>query len=107
MLRRIWNYLLRIFLIVLCSFNFITNVYSQSVNENNNEDIHANDSGLKVKWGYKGNKAPMRWGQLNPAFLICAKGKLQSPININQNNKIKIIINELIINYQSAPMEII
>lgn len=64
-----------------------------------------NQSGVSVKWGYKGNIGPERWGQLNPAFTLCASGKSQSPINI-----IKKVINTpntLTIQYESAPMAIV
>lgn len=62
-----------------------------------------NDAGAKVKWGYKGNIGPERWWQLDPSFLICANGTLQSPINI-MSNKLKNIPNTLVFHYETAPM---
>lgn len=62
------------------------------------------ESGIQVKWGYSGDKGPAEWGRLDPAFALCAKGKTQSPINIQ---KFKTTFNSLTMNYQSAPMMII
>lgn len=66
-----------------------------------------NDDGVKIKWSYKGNTGPTRWGQLNPAFILCAKGKRQSPININNNLKIISAKHSLQVNYQPAPMQLV
>ncbi len=35
------------------------------------------------EWGYKGTIGPMHWGNLDPAFNLCATGKQQSPVSIN------------------------
>jgi carbonic anhydrase len=35
-----------------------------------------------VHWDYEGSNGPSAWGQLEPAFALCANGKRQSPINI-------------------------
>lgn len=64
-----------------------------------------NDSSIRIKWGYKGNIGPERWAQLDPGFLICAQGKLQSPISIEKN--IVSIKDGLKIYYSSAPLVIV
>lgn len=64
-----------------------------------------NDSGVKVKWGYEGRTNPNKWGQLSPAFRLCAKGKSQSPINIS--NPLSDDKNSLAIHYQSDPLNIV
>ncbi|OGT61708.1 MAG: hypothetical protein A3E85_01935 [Gammaproteobacteria bacterium RIFCSPHIGHO2_12_FULL_45_12] len=66
------------------------------------QDKSVNDSAVKVKWGYKGDIVPERWGKLTPAFALCATGKMQSPIDITQ--KIQIVPHGLSWQYQSAPM---
>ena len=33
-------------------------------------------------WGYSGEEGPDHWGELDPAYEICAKGLNQSPINL-------------------------
>lgn len=33
-------------------------------------------------WGYEGDKGSENWGSLDPANVVCAKGKKQSPINL-------------------------
>lgn len=72
----------------------MTNVYADAVND-----------GVKVKWGYVGNTGPARWGQLDPAYELCATGKTQSPINISK--KFKTAPHALEIKYQPAPMVIL
>ena len=37
-------------------------------------------------WGYSGSKGPETWGNLNPAYALCAQGTQQSPINISRTN---------------------
>jgi carbonic anhydrase len=64
-----------------------------------------NDASVKIKWGYKGNIAPTRWGQLDPQFAMCATGKEQSPINITK--KVTKTVNGLKINYTNSPMTIV
>jgi len=64
-----------------------------------------NDSGVKIKWGYIGNIGPERWGQLDPSFAACSKGKTQSPINIPK--KVKSADTALTINYHPEAASII
>ncbi len=33
-------------------------------------------------WAYEGNKGPLHWGKLDPAYKACEDGKQQSPIDI-------------------------
>ena len=39
----------------------------------------------EVHWSYEGEGGPQAWGQLKPEFNICAIGKRQSPINIEES----------------------
>jgi len=64
-----------------------------------------NDSGVKVKWGYIGNLGPERWGQLDPGFAACSKGKSQSPVNIPK--KVKALPGALAIKYLPASVGIV
>jgi carbonic anhydrase len=41
----------------------------------------------KHHWGYSGEGAPKNWGKLDPAFVTCATGKAQSPINVTKSAK--------------------
>ena len=34
-------------------------------------------------WTYEGEEGPAHWGELDPAYEMCGKGKSQSPINIS------------------------
>ena len=38
-----------------------------------------------VHWGYTGANGPQAWASLKPEFAICATGKRQSPINIDDS----------------------
>ncbi len=46
-------------------------------------DAHAANG--EVHWSYEGNNGPQAWGQLKPDFNLCASGKRQSPINIEDS----------------------
>lgn len=59
-----------------------------------------NTSGIHVKWTYIGNTGPERWGQLDPAFALCSRGKSQSPIDIPK--KVKKIPGTLSVQYQTS-----
>jgi carbonic anhydrase len=61
-----------------------------------------NDSGATVPWSYTGNLGPLRWGQLDPRFLLCAAGSSQSPINIGA--KYQRIPYQLSVNYSKSPL---
>ena len=39
----------------------------------------------EVHWSYEGEGGPETWGQLKPEFNVCAIGKRQSPINIDES----------------------
>lgn len=42
--------------------------------------------GADVHWDYDGNNGPRVWGQLEPDFALCANGKRQSPIPIEDDH---------------------
>lgn len=44
-------------------------------------DAHGGD----VHWSYEGDTGPQAWGKLKPEFNVCALGKRQSPINIEDS----------------------
>ena len=35
-----------------------------------------------ANWGYQGNKGPLVWGKLDPAYQACGKGHEQSPLDL-------------------------
>lgn len=40
-------------------------------------------SSAPTHWSYEGEEGPEHWGELDPAYEMCSKGKSQSPINIS------------------------
>jgi len=47
------------------------------------------DHGSEVHWAYEGETGPQAWGKLKPEFNLCAIGKRQSPINIEDGNTLQ------------------
>ncbi|MGQ0710375.1 MAG: carbonic anhydrase [Rhodoferax sp.] len=43
----------------------------------------------EVHWSYEGENGPTQWGQLKPEFNVCAIGKRQSPINIDEGQTLQ------------------
>ena len=39
----------------------------------------------EAHWSYEGSTGPQAWGQLKPDFNLCAAGRRQSPINIDES----------------------
>jgi len=56
-------------------------------------------------WSYEGDAAPQNWSKLNPDFMLCVKGKNQSPIDIH--GALKTHSQPLNISYKLAPDSII
>lgn len=48
-------------------------------------DAHGGD----VHWAYEGENGPQAWGKLKPDFNLCAIGKRQSPINIEDGSTLQ------------------
>nr|WP_315465536.1 carbonic anhydrase family protein [uncultured Rhodoferax sp.] len=49
----------------------------------------AQGHGSDVHWDYEGENGPQAWGGLKPDFKLCAIGKRQSPINIEEGNTLQ------------------
>ncbi len=43
----------------------------------------------EVHWTYEGDTGPQAWGKLKPDFNLCANGKRQSPINIEDGSTLQ------------------
>ena len=56
----------------------------------------------EVHWSYEGEAGPQAWGQLKPAFNVCAIGKRQSPINIEESITLQGPAEPLVFNYQPS-----
>ncbi|MDO8458265.1 MAG: carbonic anhydrase family protein [Burkholderiaceae bacterium] len=56
----------------------------------------------EVHWGYTGDNGPQAWGKLRPDFNVCALGKRQSPINIEESGTLQGPAEPLRFNYQPS-----
>ena len=55
--------------------------------------------GGEVHWSYTGENGPQAWGNLKPEFNMCAIGKRQSPINIEEGSTLLGPAEPVIFNY--------
>ena len=53
------------------------------------EAVDAHAATGEVHWSYDGSDGPQAWGQLKPDFNLCAVGKRQSPINIEDSGTLQ------------------
>jgi carbonic anhydrase len=58
--------------------------------------------GGEVHWSYQGATGPQAWGKLKPDFNVCAIGKRQSPINIEESATLQGPAEPLQFNYQPS-----
>lgn len=58
--------------------------------------------GGEVHWGYEGENGPQNWGKLKPEFNVCAIGKRQSPINIEESATLQGPAEPLQFNYTAS-----
>ncbi|MDR7308133.1 carbonic anhydrase family protein [Rhodoferax saidenbachensis] len=58
--------------------------------------------GGEVHWAYEGDVGPQAWGKLKPDFNVCALGKRQSPINIEDGNTLQGPAEPLLFNYTAS-----
>jgi len=62
-------------------------------------DAHKASEHTGAHWSYVGATGPEAWGQLQPEFGVCATGKRQSPINIEESNTLQGPAEPLLFNY--------
>lgn len=56
----------------------------------------------EAPWRYEGEAGPQAWGQLKPAFNVCAIGKRQSPIHIEESATLQGPAEPLVFSYQPS-----
>jgi carbonic anhydrase len=62
----------------------------------------ADAHGGEVHWAYEGENGPQTWGKLKPEFNLCALGKRQSPINIEDGATLQGPAEPLQFNYTAS-----
>ena len=62
-------------------------------------------AGEKPHWGYVGLEGPEYWGEIDPAYSLCSKGKNQSPINLRRMVESDLL--PMTVNYRSFGTEIL
>ena len=67
------------------------------------EALHGGD----VHWSYEGENGPQAWGKLKGEFSICATGKRQSPINIEESDTLQGPAEPLQFNYQTSGASVV
>jgi carbonic anhydrase len=55
-----------------------------------------------LNWAYEGAGGPQAWGKLQPEFSLCASGKRQSPINIEESQTLRGPAEPLQFSYQPS-----
>ncbi|MCL2657278.1 MAG: carbonic anhydrase [Betaproteobacteria bacterium] len=66
---------------------------------------HAHAGNEPPHWGYEGDGAPERWGQLSPEFAMCGIGVNQTPINIE--GALKAGVKPLQLDFKNGPQTIV
>ncbi len=59
----------------------------------------------QIQWSYSGDRGPEHWADLSPALQICARGRLQSPIDIRDAEQLPYV--PLAFHYRSQTLEAI
>lgn len=62
-------------------------------------------SSSSAHWTYEGEEGPAHWGELDPAYEMCGKGKSQSPIDISSPNEQDIA--NIVFHYQPSEVNIL
>ena len=62
-------------------------------------------SAAPVHWTYEGEEGPSHWGELDPAYEMCGKGKNQSPIDISASSQQD--LTNIVFHYQPSQVNIL
>lgn len=60
-----------------------------------------------VHWSYEGENGPQAWGKLKSEFSVCATGKRQSPINIEESSTLQGPAEPLQFSYQTSGASVV
>lgn len=58
----------------------------------------------RAAWGYEAENGPDVWGQLDPGYVLCAEGTLQSPIDLVDAASAE--LPAIVFNYQPSVMDV-
>ena len=60
----------------------------------------------KAHWSYNGKESPEHWGDLLTEYQTCKLGKVQSPVNLEADNSMKVANKPLKMNYFPAAYQV-
>ena len=60
----------------------------------------------KAHWSYNGKESPEHWGDLLTEYQTCKLGKIQSPVNLEADNSMKVANKPLKMNYFPAEYQV-
>ena len=60
----------------------------------------------KAHWSYNGKESPEHWGDLLTEYQTCKIGKVQSPVNLEADNGMKVANKPLKMNYFPAAYQV-
>jgi carbonic anhydrase len=66
--------------------------------------IHAQTPAHDAHWGYEGENAPYRWGEMKSDFALCKSGSRQSPIDIR--NPVVSEVEPIQFRYEDMPLKV-
>ncbi len=87
-------------LVLATAIMYFSNGCSSSEYSANDKSVH------KTHWSYEGEGKPQNWSSLSPDYYLCAEGKEQSPVNIEETTVVNKDLPNLIFNYSSSKIKL-
>lgn len=93
MKKKMFSPFIAIFLVVMIGVNACTSQNTPA------------PSATPIHWTYEGEEGPSHWGELDPAYEVCGKGKSQSPIDISASSEHDLV--NIVFHYQPSEVNIL
>jgi carbonic anhydrase len=97
------SFVLGIFLVLM--FFSCTSSNQEDAHGNNVDQSHQDNE--QLHWDYEGEVDPDHWAELSPAFIACAEGHFQSPIDLETYTSKKLHADILNFEYNPSPVDIV